>query len=465
MKRPSDSLTLTEQELLYRLGWFTRMRWVIGGLVLLMLLASWYVLGVRFHTPDGTDTIGRAVDVVLLVFLYNAVFVFLIHVYRQRGQVSRRIIVAMALTQIACDMTAICSVIHFVGGIENFFIVLILLPLVIATELLPRPLAYGTAVLAVGLVHALAWLEQQKIWPHVRVVWPGGQAGTRYLEPLYVLEVTTALTILILVTVFVGSSISARLRFREQEVEDAYDRLSEIDEAKGLFMQQAGHDLRAPLVAIHSLLGAIKDDQVQPPNRQHQQLIDRAQRRTRAMLAMVDDLRKYSQLRSLGVFLSMSQVSLSDIAETIVGLFQEQARSVDVRLRCRVQEANVEGDEKFLREVVTNLVANALQYTPAGGRVDVSARLDGDQGVLEVSDTGIGISEGDRDKLFQEFFRSYKARQVFPEGTGMGLVICKRIIEMHHGSIAAHPGPEGGTTFSVWLPRSAEHTDHARPPD
>ena len=173
MQRQRDNLSLTDRELLYRLSWFTRIRWGMGLFIVFLLLASWYLVGLRFLSADGSSTLAPAVNVVLLIFLYNAAFTFLIHVFVNRRGITRRILVALALAQIILDMVAICAVVHFSGGIENYFIILILVPLVIATELLPRSLAYVAAAVATLLLHAMAWAEQQGIIQHVPVVWSG----------------------------------------------------------------------------------------------------------------------------------------------------------------------------------------------------------------------------------------------------------------------------------------------------
>ena len=104
--------------------------------------------------------------------------------------------------------------------------------------------------------------------------------------------------------------------------------------------------------------------------------------------------------------------------------------------------------------MVTNIVTNAIQYTPRGGRIEIELAIEGSSAVLRVTDTGIGISKPARAKLFEEFYRSPEARKHFPDGTGLGLAITRRIVELHHGRIEVHSPPEGGTVFFVRLPLS-----------
>jgi len=454
MARATDNLTITDRELLYRLGWFTHIRWAMGAMSLLMLVFTWHVMGVRFRAPDGQATLFPAVNVSLLIFLYNAAFTFLLYLVRKRG-ISRGAIQSIALGQIVCDMIAVCALVHFSGGIENFFVILILLPLVIATELLPQGLAYAVAAGAAALVHALAWGEQQGVIQHVRVEWPGEESVTRGLplSALYVLEVTTALTGMIFAVVFIASAISRKLRDREQELEEAYHQLHLADETKSFFMRKAGHDLRAPLSAISSILTAVSDGP-EPLTDRNRDLIARARRRAGALMSLVEDLHRFSSLRSTGNVMKVEAVPLDQIVTNTADLFTQKAKDAGITLACEAAPLTVQGDDQLLRELVTNLVANAIQYTPAGGRVDVDLRKQDGLAVLRVADTGIGLSEAARQNLFSEFYRAPEAKQVFPNGTGLGLTICRQIVRMHQGDIEALGREEGGTVFEVRIPLS-----------
>ena len=446
------ALTITDRELFERLGWFTHVRWVFGAFCLLMLLIGWHVFGVRFRVDNAPATVQLAVHVVLVVFLYNAVFTFLVRIVRDRGRITRKLIESIGLGQIVCDLIALTALVHYTGGVENAFILLALVPVAIVAELLSRGLAYATAAAAAILLNALAWGEQQLLLPHVHLVFPGGGAGPgRYTDPVHVLHVTAALTVTIFAVVFITTTIAARLRAREAELENAYDELFRTDEAKGLFMRRAEHEIRAPLAAIHSILdalvvdpGALTDAQVR--------LVGRAKDRTHALRNLVGDLRRYSRLRSGESIFQPRDVCFSDIVIDTVDLFAEQAQSRQLALDSSVTPTWLHGDQEMLRELVTNLVANAVQYTPPGGRVDVTLRHDGKGSVLEVKDTGIGIAAEDKERLFEEFFRATRAKEVFPDGTGLGLAITRRIVRMHRGQIEADSGPRGGTVFTVRLP-------------
>jgi len=395
-----------------------------------------------------------AVEVVLALFVYNAVFTFVGHIARSRERITRRWIELVALTQILCDMVAITLLVHFTGGVENFFVVLILVPIVVVTALLPGTLAYATAAVAAGLLNAMAWLELAGTVPHIRVelagAIPNGQPGL-YADPLYVVHVTAALTLTIFGMVAVASTIANRLRARETELEDAYHRLHEIDQAKGFFMRKAEHEMRAPLSAIHSILQTVPE--VAPElGEDARRLIERGKLRTEAMLVLVNDLLKLSRLRSAAPGSDLAPVQLTDIVRNTAELMAPRAESSGLRLEWDSDPVTLLGDEEMLREVVTNLLANAIQYTPRDGRIDVRLIRENSSAVLTVADTGIGISPTAMERLFEEFYRAPEAKKAFSDGTGVGLSIVRRVVEIHGGRISVSAREGGGTIFRVQLP-------------
>jgi signal transduction histidine kinase len=453
-------LTITERELVERLGWFTHVRWLMAGGTLLLLLFCWYGLGVRFHVANAPPTLGPAFCVTWLIFFYNAVFTVLVRRIRRGGTISRRGINLLALGQIACDMIAVTALVHHTGGVANYFVILVLLPMVIASELLPQALAYLCAAGASGLINAMAWGEYFGLLAYVHVDLSGGRGESvvsgLHADWVYVLQVTGAMSAMSFMMVFIASAISTRLRQREHELEDAYRRLHGADEAKSFFMRKAGHEMRAPLAAIVSMLDAVAQDGQARLTDQQQRLMNRAAMRCKALMEMVNDLRRYARLRAAPRdVLHTGYLALNELAEQVIELLGAHAAAARLSLTARVEPVPVTADEELIKQVVINLVTNAIQYTPQGGSVEVMVRAEKLWAVLEVADTGIGLSETARRHLFEEFYRSPEAKKTFLDGTGLGLSICKRIIDIHGGQISAQSRPGGGSIFSVRLPLAA----------
>jgi len=452
--REPGTLNITDRELFERLAWFTYVRWIFGLFCLLVLLVSWYGFGVRFYIQDEPVSVSPAVHVILFLFLYNAIFTFLNPVLRDRRIITHRLIVVIALAQIICDLGAITVLVHYTGGIENTFIILILVPLAIVSELLPQGLAYAAAAAAAALLNGLAWGQQQNWIRHVHAE-QGAHALRNavclYDDWHYVLTVTVSLTVTIFATVFVATTIAARLRARDEQLQQAFDKLRSTDEAKSFFMRRAEHEMRAPLAAIHSLLDAMltPDNNLSP---EKQEMVSRVRRRTTALMALVKDLREYSQFRTPDRIFEIQRFALDPVVANTINLFRPQAEQKGLTLTASVAPVWMEGNEEMMRELATNLLANAVQYTPTGRSIDVQLQADTKTATLRVADTGIGMTPEARQRIFEEFYRAPEAKQIFQEGTGLGMAIVNRIVQIHHGQIEIHENPGGGTVFHVQLP-------------
>jgi signal transduction histidine kinase len=141
----------------------------------------------------------------------------------------------------------------------------------------------------------------------------------------------------------------------------------------------------------------------------------------------------------------------------VVELYRPQAEAKRLILDARLDagEATVLADPARLRDVFTNLVSNAVKYTPEGGQVTVTSRADHASVVCEVADSGIGIPSEDQEHLFEEFFRAHNAREFAQEGTGLGLSIVREIVEGAGGTIRCASELGQGTCFTVILPLAA----------
>jgi signal transduction histidine kinase len=172
---------------------------------------------------------------------------------------------------------------------------------------------------------------------------------------------------------------------------------------------------------------------------------------------LVGDLLFVARLDANGLQLHFADARLDEIAGELVESSAALARSREIVLESDLGAVPcVLGDHERLVQLVGNLLSNALKFTPAGGRVTVRTFVDRDQAVLEIADTGIGIPEGEQDRLFQRFFRSSTATEQAIPGTGLGLVISRAIAEAHGGTITVTSKAGEGTCFRVELPLEPE---------
>ena len=459
---PPWELTLTERILFERLGWFVEVRWVAGLCALAFMAMGWYVFNVRFAAD-------RAVAVVLALFLYNAFFSLCARAVYQQGRVSRRWILGLAHAQIVCDLLAVAALVHYIGGVENHFVVLFIFPMIVASEFFSKAIAYAYATVAAVLVNLIGWGEYlfYESAHHPLCVLAGGDAAR--CEPLvapgaahqwvFVLQVCFVISFAVYVTVFIASGIATQLRSREEELQETYGDLQSLELVKSQFMRKTSHELRAPVGALQSLLRAALHQLPEDSKSVH--LVSRAADRTEQMLDLIDDLLRYSRLRTAIREMPRERVELAEIVRGAAELFRPRAEEKRVTLDTHIQPAAVVGSRDGLTDLVNNLVSNAIRYTPEGGAVTLRVDSPGGRARLVVEDTGVGIPEDELPHVFDEFFRGREAKKLTPHGTGLGMTIIQRVVEMHAGRIGVESKAGEGTTFRVTFPPAADRPGQA----
>jgi len=211
--------------------------------------------------------------------------------------------------------------------------------------------------------------------------------------------------------------------------------------------------LRTPLTAIQGfsetlLAGAIDD----PQNRVRflEIILDHSRRLAR----LTEDLLMLSKMDADRLELEIHRLSVSQFVESCVETAQRPAAEKDLRISVNLSPSlpDIAADRRRLAEVLQNLLDNAIQYTPAGGQIMVSASLENEEVVFTVSDTGIGIPQADQPRIFERFYRVDVARSREVGGTGLGLSIAKHLVEVHGGRIWVESAVGQGSQFHFSVP-------------
>jgi signal transduction histidine kinase len=226
----------------------------------------------------------------------------------------------------------------------------------------------------------------------------------------------------------------------------------EAERLKDDFVALVSHELRTPLTAIIANLDVLEDETagLSEEGRRFLGVVDRNARR---LLRLVGDLLFVAQVEAGKLGLDEGEVDLEAVARESVEAAAPRALDGGVELMLEAEPVPVvRGDRDRLGQALDNLVSNAIKFTPHGGTVVVRLARDGDRAVLEVSDTGIGISEADMQQLFQRFFRTQRATSAAIPGVGLGLTIAQAIVHGHEGQISVHSLDGEGTTFRIELP-------------
>lgn len=231
--------------------------------------------------------------------------------------------------------------------------------------------------------------------------------------------------------------------------------LKELDQMKTEFVSTVSHDLRSPLTSIMGYAQMLKA--VGPLNDKQGDFIERIMRGVNQITELINDLLDIGRIEA-GVDMDMERCDMAAITEAVVEQLKVTATKKNQKLvfQSPVEKTSVEGDDLRLRQVVGNLVGNAIKYTPEGGEIGVTVQLEDSTVLLRVEDDGIGIPPTDLPYIFDKFYRVESDETADIHGTGLGLSICKSVVEKHGGRIWAESMPGTGSVFYVALPILAQ---------
>ena len=218
------------------------------------------------------------------------------------------------------------------------------------------------------------------------------------------------------------------------------------------FISNISHELRTPLASLKALADTLREGALEEPE-MAMRFLDRIDREIDAMVQMVEELLELSRIESGEVPLHIEPVPLYDVVVPPVERLRPQADRAGLTLRVDIPRPgpSVLADAQRLPRVVTNLVHNAIKFTPPGGEITVFAWEQGDEVVVAVQDTGIGIPREALPRLFERFYKIDRARR--GQGTGLGLSIARHLVQAHGGRIWAESEEGRGSTFYFTLPR------------
>jgi signal transduction histidine kinase len=243
------------------------------------------------------------------------------------------------------------------------------------------------------------------------------------------------------------------------------DELQTLDRLKSDFLNVVTHELRTPLTSIRGFAEFLEDGIGGQLSTDQQDFVRHIQGNAEQLGALVDDLLDLARLEAGRFTLKCQAVELVGLAREVADGLRPQALSAGLTLAVDAPPSPLalQADPVRLRQVLGNLLANAVKFTPAGGTVTIALRDEGDTRVIRVADTGIGIAEEHMPRLFSKFFQVESALNRTFKGTGLGLPITKGLVEAHGGRIEVRSRPGEGTTVTVWLPRGAARLPDAEP--
>ena len=233
----------------------------------------------------------------------------------------------------------------------------------------------------------------------------------------------------------------------------------QVEQLKTEFVSLAAHQLRTPLSAIKWALQALLDGDAGPTTPPQRELLEKNRISNERMIALVNDLLDVTRIEEGRYLYQPALFQFEELVQGVVQSYRVQAGLRNIALvfdPSKEKFPRVLVDKEKMLLVIHNLVDNALRYSSAGGRVDITLSHDKKEVVFSIKDYGIGVPDEQKPRLFEKFFRASNAKQIYTEGTGLGLYLSKNIIEAHEGKIWAESKIGQGSTFSFSLPAGPE---------
>jgi signal transduction histidine kinase/ActR/RegA family two-component response regulator len=258
------------------------------------------------------------------------------------------------------------------------------------------------------------------------------------------------------------AAIGIRNALRFQQERMAREEAEASSRTKDEFLAMLGHELRNPLAAIGSAIAVLNRLSAADERSVHARAV--ITRQVAHLRELMDDLLDVGRVTTGKIILSPKTIDLSELVQRGWAVLDSTATFAQHQARLETEPVWVNADETRMAQVIDNLLTNAVKYTPAGGSVLMTVRGEGDDAVIRVADTGIGISPALLSRIFDLFVQGEPTRDRAKGGLGIGLTLVKRLVEMHGGSVGAcSEGPGRGSVFTVRLPRLAVSAEAVAP--
>jgi GAF domain-containing protein len=237
------------------------------------------------------------------------------------------------------------------------------------------------------------------------------------------------------------------------EIEDKSRQLEVASQHKSEFLANMSHELRTPLNAIIGFSEVLSEKMFGELNEKQEEYSKDIHASGQHLLSLINDILDLSKIEAGRMELELSDFHLPTALDSALTLVRERARRRSIALHLSVDErlGQIQADERKVRQVVLNLLSNAIKFTPEGGRIEVLAAPKGGFAEVSVTDTGVGIAPEDQEAVFEEF-RQVGTADKKAEGTGLGLTLCRKFVELHGGRIWVKSQVGAGSTFTFTIP-------------
>jgi signal transduction histidine kinase len=433
--------------------WLIQIRYFAFLFLLLFTIFSKYLFRLEYTKEQFIILIVLS----FFILIYNLLFYYVSNSEIVKDSPHGINPIVVSLVQIQLDLIILGLIVYYTGGIESPFYIFYIFHMIIGSMILPGYVIYTIAVVVVIAFYLLSLGEYSGLISHYGIA--GLLNSPIYNNLEFVIIFATAFGVMMVVSVFLANSITAALYRREQDLKTTLDKLNNAEKIKQKYIIGVVHEIKSPIAAVQSYLDLILGKYAGPLSEGVEDKLGKARHRSDEAIQIINDIIHISRLKLEGE-IEKTEVDIFEILNNIVSKREIQAKSKNIKLSLidkRNKKKDILGDKNLLDLAFSNLVGNSIKYTNEGGKIEIVLFDSDEYPGIEICDNGIGIPDGDKEKIFSEFYRASNVKHKIHEGTGTGLSVVKQIIEQHGGEIsfqspsrlADEKGP--GTSFNVKL--------------
>jgi signal transduction histidine kinase len=431
--------------------WFIRIRWVALGI----LIVSNYIVARLLDIPICEIPLYILSGILFLLNVSHRII--LQRITRETGSKVTQRIKRDIHFQIITDLIILTLILHYSGGIENPLILFYFFHLIIASSIFSTFQSYVYAFFALILAASMALLECFLIIPHYSLT--GFVSHELYKNVFYVFGAGFIFTCTSVMVV----ALSHMIIYRSIKTEETYVKtnieLENKDKLKNEYVLRVTHDIKGHIAAILSCLEVARSKMTGSLNEVQEEFTTRAYERTELLSGFIKDLLNLTKKR-LKHDVEIEEFSLTDLITRVVKPLQilMQDKSINFNMYLDKSVGIITGNPFTIEELYSNLLLNAVKYTPIKGHIELTVKARQNHIITEISDSGIGIPKEDLPKVFDEFYRASNVPKDIKSGSGLGLSIARQIVEDHKGKIWVTSEVGVWTKFTFILPKKPEIT-------
>jgi signal transduction histidine kinase len=434
--------------------WLIQLRYAAVALLTGLILLGTLIANIRIATVPLAIVSGT-------ILLYN----FILHKAHQYLPAAHAPFHGLhfALIQICLDFLTLALLIYFTGGVESPFLIISIFHVIIGSLILPAATVTLICCALLTIMFAAALCEYHGMIQHYAIT--GLFATPLYTNLAYIVAQFAMISVTMFISNFLANSISKELYLRERSLTRAYGKLEEAEKTKSRYVMSVVHDLKTPIAAVITYLNMILERSFGDITEELERPLERSRFRLNGAITLINDILQLSQVK-LASRLDIAHINLTLLVDEIYQEMRILFMAKHIRFSTWVNAADdvaVDAEPKLLKLALSNLMSNAQKYTPEDGIVEVHIKEFEDTVRIEIADSGVGIPEDEKSKIFQDFYRTSVSKKSGIEGTGLGLSIVQQIVQQLHGTISFESpsrlqidDTHRGTAFILELPKKYE---------